>query len=116
MSEAWRDRQFALLHALRVEYSRNGRGPKKRYHYSPRTVWDREDWICEMAKPASEGGMGCSELDWETNYENYVRQCQEMASEELPDDMNAAVAVAQDKAAILRYAREAPKRRGFLAW
>ena len=29
MSEAWRNRQFALLHALRVEYARNGRGPKK---------------------------------------------------------------------------------------
>ena len=27
-SEAWRHRQFALLHALRVEYARNGRGPK----------------------------------------------------------------------------------------
>ena len=29
MSEAWRNRQFALLHTLRVEYARNGRGPKK---------------------------------------------------------------------------------------
>ena len=28
MSEAWRNRQFALLHALTVEYARNGRGPK----------------------------------------------------------------------------------------
>ena len=43
MSEAWRNRQFALLHALRVENTRNGRGPKKRYHISPRIVWDRED-------------------------------------------------------------------------
>ena len=41
MSEAWRNRQFALLHALRVEYARNGRGPKKRYYFSPRTIWDR---------------------------------------------------------------------------
>ena len=45
MSEAWRHRQFALLHALRVEYARNGRDQKKRYYFSPRTVWDREDWI-----------------------------------------------------------------------
>ena len=28
MSEAWRNRQFALLHALRVEYARNGRTKK----------------------------------------------------------------------------------------
>ena len=28
MSEAWRNSQFALLHALRVEYARNVRGPK----------------------------------------------------------------------------------------
>ena len=28
MSEAWRNRQFALLHALRVEYARNGRDQK----------------------------------------------------------------------------------------
>ena len=60
--------------------------------------------------------MGCSELDWETNYNNYVRQCKEMANEELPDDMNVAVAVAHDKAAILKYARKAPKRRAFPAW
>ena len=36
--------------------------------------------------------MECSELDWETNYDNYVRQCKEMANEELPDDMNVAMA------------------------
>ena len=65
------------------EYARNGRGPEKRYYFSPRTVWDREDWIREMAKPASEGGMSCLELDWETNYSNYVRQCKEVANEEL---------------------------------
>ena len=41
MSEAWRNRQFAQLHALRVEYARNGKGPKKSYHFSPRTVWYR---------------------------------------------------------------------------
>ena len=69
-----------------------------------------------MSKPASDGGMGCSELDWETNDDNYVRQCKEMANEELPDDMNVAVVVAQDKAAILSYARKAPKRRAFPAW
>ena len=40
MSEAWRNRQFALLHALSVEYART---------FSPRTVWDREDWIREMS-------------------------------------------------------------------
>ena len=62
MSEAWRNRQFALLHALGVEYARHGKGPKKRYYFSPRTVWDREDWIREMSKPASEGGMRCMEL------------------------------------------------------
>ena len=83
---------------------------------SPRTTWDREDWIREMAKPASEGGMGCSELDSDANSQNYVRQCTELAREELPDDMNVAVAVAQDTAAILRYVRKAPKRRGFPAW
>ena len=50
-------------------------GPKKkkRNYFSPRTVWDREDWNREVAKPASEGGMNCVELDWETNYSNYVR-------------------------------------------
>ena len=69
-----------------------------------------------MAKPASEGGMGCSELDWETNYSNCVRQCKEMANEELPDDLNVTIVVAQDKAAISRYARKAPKRREFPAW
>ena len=116
MSEAWRNRQFALLHSLRVEYARNGRGPKKRYCFSPRTVWDREDWIRDMAKPASKGGMGCSELDWERNYNHYVRQCKGMANEELPDDLNAVIAVIQGKAAILRYARKAPKRRAFPAW
>ena len=80
MSEASRNRQFALLHALRVEYARNERGPKKRNCFSPRTVWDREDWIREMAKPASEGGMSCLELDWETNYSNYMRHCKEVAT------------------------------------
>ena len=65
-----------------------------------------------MSKPAPEGGMGCSELDWETNYDNYVRQCKEMANEELPD----AVTVAQDKAAIRMCARKAPIRRAFPAW
>ena len=57
-----------------------------------------------MAKPASEGGMSCLELDWETNNSNNVRQCKKMANEELPDDLNVASAVAQGKAAIMRYA------------
>ena len=35
--EAWRNRQFAPLHALRIEYARTGRGPKKRFNFSPRT-------------------------------------------------------------------------------
>ena len=39
-----------------------------------------------------------------------------MANEGLPDDMDVAVAVAHDKAAILKYARKAPKRRAFPAW
>ena len=39
-----------------------------------------------------------------------------MVNEELPDDLNVAIAVAQDKAAILRYARKTPKRRAFPAW
>ena len=87
VSEAWRNRRFALLRALRVEYARNGRGPKKRYYFSPRTVWNRENWSRAMAKPASMGGMGCPEPDWEANYINYVRQCKEMANEELPDNL-----------------------------
>ena len=69
-----------------------------------------------MAKPASEGGMECSELDRETNYSNYVRQRQEMANAELPDDLNVAITVAQDKAAMMRCARKAPKRKAFPAW
>lgn len=64
------------------------KGTEKRYCYSPRTVWDREDWVSEMAKPASEGGMGCSELDWETNYYKVRETVQKMANEGLPDDMN----------------------------
>ena len=50
------NRQIALLHALRVDGVREKRkGTKKRYFFSPRKVWDREDWIRELAKPASEG-------------------------------------------------------------
>ena len=56
--------------------------------------------------------MGCSRLDWDADCENYVRQCNELASEELSDDMGVAVAVAQDKATILRCA----KRRAIPAW
>ena len=116
IGEAWRNRQFAQVHALRIEYARNGRGCKKRFHFSPRTTWGREDWIREMAKPASEGRIGCSEMDWDANNTIHVRQCNELASAELPDDMNVAVAVAQDKAAIQKYARKAPTRRAFHAW
>ena len=96
IGEAWPDRHFAQLHSLRIEYARNGRGPKNGFYFSPRATWDREDWIS-------------SELDWDANYENYVRQCNELASEELPDDMNVDVAVAQERAAMLIYAKKAPK-------
>ena len=68
MSEAWRNRQFALLHGLRVEYARNGREPKKNDTTSRHAQFG-------IARTGSEkwrnlllwGAMGCSELDWETN-------------------------------------------------
>ena len=69
--EAWRNEHFAHLHAVREV--------PKRLNFSLRTSWDRDDWIREMAKPGSEGGM---ELDWDADHENYVRQCNELASEE----------------------------------
>ena len=46
---------------------------------------------------------------------NYVRRCNELASEELADDMNVAEAVAQDKAAILMYGTT-PRSRALWVW
>ena len=58
IGEAWPNRHFAQLHSLRIEYARNGRGPKNGFYFSPRATGDREDWIREMAKPALEGVCG----------------------------------------------------------
>ena len=111
-SEAWRNRQFALLHALRVEYARNGRGPKndttsrhaqsgtertgleKWRNLHPKAVWGARSWTGKRTTETVPRG----------------------GNEELPDDLNVAIAVAQDKAAILRYARKAPQRRACPAW
>eukprot|EP00959_Pyramimonas_sp_CCMP1952_P369040 7729927-Pyramimonas_sp.AAC.1 len=65
--EAYQDRNFSLMHRLRVQYANNGRGPPKRYDYAPQTYWDIETWQAELGERAAEGGMSCTLLDWQQN-------------------------------------------------
>ena len=85
MGEAWRNRQFA-------QHAGNGRGNsrlaplaivKRRRHQHRKEVWGARNWTGTRTT----------------------------RSEELPDDMNVSVTVAQDKAAMRRYPRKAPRRR-----
>eukprot|EP00959_Pyramimonas_sp_CCMP1952_P446909 9357494-Pyramimonas_sp.AAC.1 len=52
--EAYLGGRWAEMHALRVEYARNGRGPKKRYYYASRTYWSKEEWATELERPPYE--------------------------------------------------------------
>eukprot|EP00959_Pyramimonas_sp_CCMP1952_P159436 3334697-Pyramimonas_sp.AAC.1 len=47
-------RNFAELRALRCQYSGTGRGPRKRYFYSPRTNPTACEWGSELQKEGKE--------------------------------------------------------------
>ena len=64
---------FATMHALRIQYQRNGRGPKRRYYFDPRTHWPQQQWQDELAKPAAEGGMSGRERIMKKGAPNNMR-------------------------------------------
>eukprot|EP00959_Pyramimonas_sp_CCMP1952_P452181 9466133-Pyramimonas_sp.AAC.1 len=61
--EAYEASNFAEMHRLRIAYNMNGRGPKKRFYYSPKTHWTAEQWLHELGKHPHEGGLGGTQMD-----------------------------------------------------
>ena len=102
------------MHALRVEYARNGRGPKKRYYYGTRTNMTCDEWESELARPAHEGGMRCVKVNWPEMRKEYEADCDQY--EELADTAEIRAAVEEDRRAMRRYLHRAPKRRAWPAW
>ena len=92
MSESWRNRQFAL--AARVESGvreKRMATKKKRYCFFA-------THSLGIARTGSEKWRNLVlKVEWEARswigkryYDNYVRQCKEMANEEVPDDMECS--------------------------
>eukprot|EP00959_Pyramimonas_sp_CCMP1952_P360352 7545931-Pyramimonas_sp.AAC.1 len=54
---AYVEQRYSDMHKLRVLYQGNGRGPKRRYYYSPRTGWNNRTWEEELGKAAKDGGL-----------------------------------------------------------
>eukprot|EP00959_Pyramimonas_sp_CCMP1952_P126005 2634849-Pyramimonas_sp.AAC.1 len=49
---------FSEMHRLSIQYQANGRGPQKRYYFTPKTHWTKATWEEELANPPEEGGLG----------------------------------------------------------
>eukprot|EP00959_Pyramimonas_sp_CCMP1952_P292843 6124635-Pyramimonas_sp.AAC.1 len=78
--EAHQRNDFSTMHRLRIQYQRNGRGPKKRYYQSARTHWPKEEGLRELGKRPEEGGLAAQEID----LDEYVRGQRERIEEQLP--------------------------------
>ena len=61
--EAWKVRNFSMVHRLRVKIQRNGRGPKNRFFWAPRLhMAEAADWEKHLAHIGTAGGMAAKTM------------------------------------------------------
>ena len=63
MLEAYQKNDHSEMHKQRIRYQGNGRGPKKRYYYSPKSHWDVVKWTEELGKHPHDGGLAAEPFD-----------------------------------------------------
>jgi hypothetical protein len=65
--EAWRSRAFSDCHRIVKLIAAKGRGPRKRvYFIHPTQKPTVERWKTALGKPGKEGGLGATQLEWNT--------------------------------------------------
>ena len=112
--EAYQQNNHSEMHKQRVRYQGNGRGPKKRYYYSPKSHWDARKWEQELAEHPHQGGLAASRLDLEEWYEEHEHyHSTQLPLPVTPELMGLAQ---RDEASMLQYCRKAAKRRAFPEW
>eukprot|EP00959_Pyramimonas_sp_CCMP1952_P325229 6807318-Pyramimonas_sp.AAC.1 len=112
---AYVEQRYSDMHKLRVIYQGNGRGPKRRYCYSPRTNWNAQTWEEELGKEAKEGGLAGVRIDCEAELSHYRYRC-EQDYELVHPDADLHHLVKQDRRAMLRHCKRAAERRAYPSW
>jgi hypothetical protein len=115
--EAWRERDFSMLHRLRTPVSRTGWGPRRRYYPTPPSKKiGAAEWHALLPLPGRDGGMNataCSTSAWEAECRRHMEALQDTP---LVADANMHEQAKRDVVNTVKGLLSCPKRRAAPAW
>lgn len=115
--EAWRQRDFASMHRLRVSLAQNRRGPKRRLYNAVRCCPPSEaDWIAFLSKDGPAGGMECAPVDYAEYEAGYIAERAAEGEVRLGYDAKLRDLVDEDMRGVCKHLGGARKRRARPRW